>query len=111
MRRGNTGSRDQRLALGAIMHQAEDQIWMSPSTSLWPTMGWQFPALDLQDYAGHILDELFRNPNAYVPEIVGLAIIAGFVWRFRLYRPETVKTLVRTGQLPQPQTVTAQVST
>jgi inner membrane protein len=86
------------LALGTLMHQTEDQMWMSPFTSLWPTMGGQFPKLDLQDYAGYILDELFHEPSAYVPEIIGLAIIAGFVYRFRLYRPDTIKAFLKTGR-------------
>ncbi|MGA9142028.1 MAG: metal-dependent hydrolase [Methanocella sp.] len=86
------------LALGALMHQTEDQMWMSPSTSLWPTMGWQFPKLGLQDYSGYILEKLFSDPNAYVPEIIGLAIIAWFIFRFRLYRPDTIKAFLKTGR-------------
>jgi hypothetical protein len=89
------------LALGAIAHIAEDEIWRTPGTALWPLLGWQFPKLDMLDYAGYIWDVLLHEPRAYVPEIVGLVIIAGFVWRFELYRPERVKAFLKTGRLSQ----------
>jgi membrane-bound metal-dependent hydrolase YbcI (DUF457 family) len=97
------------LALGAMAHLAEDQIWRSPGTALWPLMGWEFPKLDLQDYAGYIWDVLLHDPNAYVPEIIGLAIIAGFVWRFELYRPERVMAFVKTGLLSREKKIVAYV--
>lgn len=87
------------IALGAIFHIAEDQIWNTPVTALWPLLGGEFPKLDLQDYAGYIWDVLLHDPNAYVPEIIGLTIIAGFIWRFGLYRPERVKVFLKTGRL------------
>jgi len=87
------------LALGAIAHLAEDQIWNSPRTVLWPLLGWEFPKYELSDYSGYIWYQLTHNPSAYVPEIIGLIIIAGFVWRFELYRPERVMAFVRTGRL------------
>ena len=89
------------LALGAIGHIAEDQMWRSPGTALWPLLGWEFPKLDLEDYASYIWDVLLHDPSAYVPEIVGLVIIAGFVWRFELYRPERVKAFLKNGRLSQ----------
>jgi hypothetical protein len=55
--------------------------------------------MDVTDYAGYIWDVLVRDPSAYVPEIIGLAIIAGFLWRFKLYRPENAKAFLKTGQL------------
>lgn len=97
------------LALGAVAHLAEDQIWREPVTALWPLLGWQFPKLDITDYSGYILDALFHDPNAYVPEIVGLIIIAGFVWRFELYRVERAKAFLKTGRLTRPEMISPPV--
>jgi membrane-bound metal-dependent hydrolase YbcI (DUF457 family) len=98
------------LALGAIAHITEDQIWQEPVTAFWPLLGWQFPKLDITDYSSYILNALLHVPNAYVPEIIGLVIIAGFVWRFELYRPERVKAFVRTGRLSLEKKVVVYVS-
>jgi membrane-bound metal-dependent hydrolase YbcI (DUF457 family) len=97
------------LALGAIAHITEDQIWRSPGTALWPLLGWEFPKRDVLDYAGYIWDALLHEPSAYVPEIVGLAIIAGFAWRFELYRPERVKAFLKTGRLSHAEKAVAYV--
>ncbi|MGE5465439.1 MAG: metal-dependent hydrolase [Betaproteobacteria bacterium] len=97
------------LALGAIAHIAEDEMWRSPGTALWPLLGWEFPKLDLQDYSGYIWYQLLHNPSAYLPEIVGLIIIAGFVWRFELYRPERLKAFVKTGRLARAEMAVAYV--
>ena len=89
------------LALGAAAHITEDQIWSSPGTALWPLLGWEFPRLDLMDYSDYIWYQLLHNPSAYVPEIIGLAAIAWFVWRFELCRPDRLMAFVKTGRLPQ----------
>jgi inner membrane protein len=85
------------LAIGALAHIVEDQMWRAPSTALWPLMGWQFPKLDLQNYTGYIFDELLHDPGAYVPEIIGIVIIAWFIYRFELYSPEKIKSFLITG--------------
>ena len=93
------------LALGSIAHITEDEIWREPVTALWPLLGWEFPKLDLHDYSGYIWYQLLHNPSAYVPEIIGLPIIAGFVWRFELYQPDRAKAFLKTGRLGQAATV------
>jgi hypothetical protein len=55
----------------------------------------------MPDYAGYIWEVLLNDPSAYVPEIVGLAIIAGFIGRFEQYRPKRAKAFGKTGRLPQ----------
>jgi hypothetical protein len=97
------------LAFGAIAHITEDQIWREPVTAFWPLLGWGFPKLDMHDYAGYIWDVLLHNPSAYVPEIIGLIILVGFVWRLELYRPERMKAFLKTGQPPQVEKVIAYV--
>lgn len=87
------------LALGALCHLTEDQMWQAPSTLFWPAFGWQFPKLDITDYEGYIFDKIFHDPSAYVPEIIGLVIIAGFIYRFQLYRPERIKAFLSTGMM------------
>jgi membrane-bound metal-dependent hydrolase YbcI (DUF457 family) len=97
------------LAMGAIAHITEDQIWSEPVTALWPLLGWAFPRLDLLDYSGYIWYVLLHEPSAYLPEIVGLAIIAGFIWRFGLYRPERAKAFLKTGRLSRAEMIRAPV--
>jgi len=87
------------LAMGAVFHLAEDQLWLNPGTLFWPMLGWEFPKLYLEDYAGHIWDTLLHNPQAYVPEIIGITIIIGFIAYFRLYKVENLKAFLKSGKL------------
>lgn len=93
------------LALGAMMHLAEDQMWLSPETLFWPLFGWQFPKLDIENYAGYIWHVLFTDPSAYVPEIAGLAVLIGFTYYFKMYQPERLKSFIMNGQLSTQQNI------
>jgi membrane-bound metal-dependent hydrolase YbcI (DUF457 family) len=87
------------LALGALLHIAEDQVWMAQGTLFWPLFGLEFPKYNLEDYAGYILYVLFHNPDAYVPEIIGIGILAAFAIHFKLYRYERLKAFLADGKL------------
>jgi membrane-bound metal-dependent hydrolase YbcI (DUF457 family) len=88
------------LALGALMHIAEDQMWNMRETLFWPAFGLEFPRMDLSNYSGYLLYVLTHEPDAYIPEIAGLLIIAGFVYKFRLYQPERVFFYMRQSWIP-----------
>jgi len=87
------------LALGSMFHLAEDQMWLTPGTLFWPLFGLEFPKFNLEDYAGYIWYVLFHEPSAYVPEIIGVAIIAGFIGYFRLYKAENLRAFLTNGEL------------
>lgn len=87
------------LALGSLFHIAEDQVWRVQGTLFWPLFGWEFPKFNLEDYAGYILYVLFHNPDAYVPELIGISILAVFVGYFRLYKRDNLKTFLYSGKL------------
>jgi membrane-bound metal-dependent hydrolase YbcI (DUF457 family) len=87
------------LALGALLHITEDQMWAAPQTLLWPLLGWEFPKYDLENYAGYILYQLLHEPSAYVPEVIGVAILAAFVAYFKLYHYDRLKAFIADGEL------------
>jgi inner membrane protein len=97
------------LAFGAIAHITEDQMWREPVTAFWPLLGWEFPKLDIPNYAGYIWDAVLHDPTAYVPEIIGLVILAGFAWRFELYRPDRLIAFVKTGRFTRVEKAVAYV--
>jgi len=66
------------FAAGVALHLIQDQMWRIPEVLLWPTYGLTFPA---RDYSlALILDKLVTDPATYIPEIVGVAGIALFVY-------------------------------
>ena len=87
------------LTLGAFLHQLLDQMWNAPISWFWPAFGWEFPQYQTDNYLLMILNNLLNKPEVYVPELVGLVIIAAFIIRFKLYRPENARAFVMTGRL------------
>ncbi len=87
------------FALGSLFHIAEDQVWRVQGTLFWPLFGLEFPKFNLEDYAGYILYVLFHNPDAYVPELIGIAILIAFIGYFRLYRHDNLKAFLYGGKL------------
>jgi inner membrane protein len=87
------------LALGSLIHIAEDQVWKAPGTLFWPLFGLEFPKYDLENYMGQLLYALFHNPDAYVPEIIGITIFAVFFLYFRMYKPENIRAFITSGIL------------
>ncbi|WP_174591076.1 metal-dependent hydrolase [Methanocella conradii] len=87
------------LALGSLLHIAEDQMWLAPGTLFWPLLGWEFPKYDIENYAGYIIYVLFHEPSAYVPEMAGIIILVAFILYFKLYRPERIRLFISRGSL------------
>jgi membrane-bound metal-dependent hydrolase YbcI (DUF457 family) len=88
------------LTLGAFLHQIEDQMWNAPASWFWPTFGWEFPKHQMDNYVLYLLDNLMKSPEVYVPELIGAIIVAAFILRFRLYRPENARAFIISGRLP-----------
>jgi inner membrane protein len=73
------------LAAGTLTHLVLDSMWRVPKTLFWPVMGWSFPKIELENWAGGIWHALFHEPGVYIPEIIGLAVVLWFavwvIWR------------------------------
>jgi membrane-bound metal-dependent hydrolase YbcI (DUF457 family) len=85
------------LAFGVLAHLIFDAMWTLPGTLLWPLAGVSFPRdVHPGSYAAEELHGLVTHASAYVPEILGGAVLLYlFVWliaRKRLWR------CVRTGR-------------
>lgn len=104
------------LGLGCFMHLIYDQMWTNPNTLFWP-LGWIYPKINslalpgyrtnslngynlntIQGYWSGILHETISDPSVYIPEIIGLIIIAWFIYRFKLYQLENAKHFIMTGR-------------
>ena len=66
------------LAAGTFAHLLLDAMWQTPSTLLWPFLGFTFKTVELENWARNIFQALFSDPAIYVPEIIGLAVLLWF---------------------------------
>jgi inner membrane protein len=66
------------LAFGTFIHLILDQIWLTPKTMLWPFLGFTFDRLDVSDWFTLWFRDLFKYPDLYIPEFIGLAILIWF---------------------------------
>lgn len=86
------------LAVGTFTHLVLDEMWQTPTTLFWPALGFSFPGVELEGWAGNIWEALFSNPSVYIPEIVGLAVLL-VLGIYLLKRRGVIKFLKR-GTLP-----------
>lgn len=68
------------LAFGTLTHLIFNQVWLSPPVFLWPVYGLSFHKTDATNWAMNYLNGLLTIPMDYVPETIGLAILAWFLW-------------------------------
>ncbi len=61
------------LSFGTFTHLIFDQMWRDSHTLLWPAYGFPFTRVEIINWL-----LLFKNPQAYIPELVGAAILAWF---------------------------------
>lgn len=84
------------LSFGTFIHLILDQIWVEPSTLLWPFYGFAFEKIEQT----HMLDYWFREmhtaPSVYVPEIIGAVILGWFC--LGLARKRKVHAFIRKGR-------------
>jgi inner membrane protein len=86
------------LTFGSLMHLVLDKMWQNPQALLWPFRGLAFQRELLTDWLTNaIMTPLTTQPAVYVPELVGLVVIAWFIWV--LLRRKTVFAFLRYGQI------------
>lgn len=85
------------LAFGTLVHLILDQMWLAPETMLWPLLGSAFERHDITNYLPGLLNTLLTNPEVYVPELVGAAILIWFSWI--LLHQRRVYSFIRYGRL------------
>jgi len=84
------------LAFGTFTHLLLDQMWLTPTTLFWPFSGFAFEKGDPAGWVPGILHALLTNPEVYVPELVGAAILLWF--GLTLVRRRKVSAFIRYGQ-------------
>ena len=72
-------------------------MWRSPETLFWPVFGWGFPGSGVTDLWRTLWQALTSQPAAYVPEIVGLAVL-GFIG-VRLIAKKRLRHFLRHGRI------------
>lgn len=86
------------LAFASGIHLVLDQMWLAPSTLLWPAYGWSFAPPDSAEWWKSWLNSVLTNPDAYVPEIAG-SLLLGTLFLYLVARPGALRQFVRTGAL------------
>ncbi len=84
------------LGSGVFLHLILDRMWLDTKTLLWPSRGFSFD-VERTGWLQSISHKLFTFPSVYVPELVGIAILACFAWL--LFHRRTVHAFTRHGQI------------
>lgn len=87
------------LAAGTGAHLVLDSMWQSPEILFWPanSLALEKTVVDLSQWAQGRLDGLLRNPAVYVPELIGVVVMARLLWD--LLRRGKLATFLRRGQI------------
>jgi len=85
------------IGFGVLVHLVLDQIWLDTQTLFWPIQGFSFPSVYRTGWEQGQLHGLLTSPKEYVPELVGMAILACFAWL--LIHRGGVYTFIRHGQV------------
>jgi len=85
------------LSFGTLTHLIFDHMWQTPRTLLWPLLGFAFDKVDLSHWMQDLFFALHADPGAYVPEIMGAAILAWF--GIMLLRRRQLLSFVKKGNL------------
>ncbi len=85
------------LSFGIFTHLILDEMWLAPRTLFWPFLGFAFERADLTDWMLNMLYALLTQPEAYVPELVGAAILLWF--GLILVRRKKLFAFIRYGQV------------
>lgn len=85
------------VSFGTFTHLILDQMWRAPRTLFWPICGFTFDRMDLTDWLPNILHALMTDPQVYVPELAGTAVL---VWcTLALVRKRQVFYFLKSGQV------------
>lgn len=86
------------LAFGSLMHLLLDSMWLEPDTLWWPALGLSFGVPDeAAGWLGRVIDNLFRDPAVFIPEVLGLTVL--LVFAIQVFRERSFGRVVRTGRL------------
>ncbi|MCX6089707.1 MAG: metal-dependent hydrolase [Candidatus Atribacteria bacterium] len=67
------------LAMGCLIHEGLDELWLQPFTFFWPLYGWAFPKENSEEWLHMWISGLLNNPGVYIPELIGVALLLGLV--------------------------------
>jgi len=84
------------VSFGVFTHLIFDQMWRAPRTLFWPIYGFTFDRMVHTDWIPNILHALMTDPQVYVPELVGTAILVWFT--LALLCKRKVFSFLRYGQ-------------
>jgi hypothetical protein len=87
-------------------HALLDRLWLFRNTWYWPFTGWRFHVWGKQGSEQADIKLAYwyaftRRPELWGWELGGFLAGLWFMWRHRLYRPERMMHLLRTGRLPE----------
>jgi LexA-binding, inner membrane-associated putative hydrolase len=68
------------LGLGVLMHLVLDGMWFDLQTLLWPSLGFSFPTIERTGWLQGVFHRLFTSPSIYMPEALGVVMLACFAW-------------------------------
>ncbi len=85
------------VSFGTFTHLIFDQMWRTPRTLFWPIYGFTFDRMDLTDWIPNILHTLMTDPQVYIPELVGTAILVWFT--LALVRKQKVFYFLKCGRV------------
>jgi membrane-bound metal-dependent hydrolase YbcI (DUF457 family) len=83
------------LFFGTFIHLILDQMWLNTRVLLWPLYGLTFEREDLTDWTLEMLRRLVSDPEVYVFEIIGAAVLIWFI--ITLVRNKTVYAFIKNG--------------
>ncbi|MFC2056686.1 metal-dependent hydrolase [Chloroflexota bacterium] len=67
------------VSFGTFTHLVLDQMWRTPRTLFWPICGLAFDRADVSDWIMNIFHALITDPQVFIPELVGMMILAWFL--------------------------------
>ena len=85
------------LSFGTFTHLIFDQMWRIPKTLFWPLFGFAFEKVDLINWVLNMLYALLTDPEKYVPELIGVAILLWF--GLALVRRRKIRAFIKCGQV------------
>ncbi len=85
------------LAFGILVHLILDQMWSDYHMLAWSILGIHFEMNDISSWISDMLNALFKEPQTYIPEIIGIIIIGLFV--YWLISKRQLFCFVRTGKV------------
>jgi len=67
------------LSFGCSAHLCLDEMWLNPTTLLWPLYRWSFDKIDLAHWLERVLVSLGTEPSVYIPETIGGLLLVAFL--------------------------------